>query len=95
MNKHLENFENPIVKFTEQHLVALKAIHKENDLNTFIQVAESLQKGLTNAVNSMKEQMYLEYVNDFLTVEKFAEYHNISEETAEKIINEVRNDTNR
>jgi DNA-binding protein H-NS len=30
--------------------------------------------------------LYLEYVNDFLTVKRFAEYHQISKERAERII---------
>jgi hypothetical protein len=31
--------------------------------------------------------LYLSYVNDFLTIEKFAEHYNISAEKANKIIN--------
>ncbi len=40
-----------------------------------------------------KEQittLYLSYVNDFLTVEKFAEYYGISEILANDIINKGR-----
>jgi len=33
------------------------------------------------------EQLYLSYVNDFLTVERFAGHYNISVEKANKIIN--------
>ncbi len=33
------------------------------------------------------ETLYLSYVNDFLTVERFSEYYNISIEKANKIIN--------
>ena len=32
-------------------------------------------------------EMYLDYFNNFLTVERFAEYYNISEKKADKIIN--------
>lgn len=32
------------------------------------------------------ERLYLFYFNDFLTIARFAEYHNISEELAEKIL---------
>ena len=37
-----------------------------------------------------KETMYLDYVNNFLTVEKFAEYYNISVSEAIDIINECK-----
>ena len=33
------------------------------------------------------ETLYISYVNDFLTVGRFAEYYNISIEKANKIIN--------
>jgi len=36
------------------------------------------------------ETIYLDYVNNFLTVEKFAEHYNISVERAERIINAGR-----
>ena len=36
------------------------------------------------------EEMYLEWVNDFLTIECFAEYHEITVAVAEKIIAEGR-----
>lgn len=32
-------------------------------------------------------EMYLDYCNNFLTVERFAEYHNITKEQAINIIN--------
>lgn len=32
-------------------------------------------------------EMYLDYWNNFLTVERFAEYHNITKEQANDIIN--------
>jgi len=32
-------------------------------------------------------EMYLDYRNNFLTVERFAEYHNITKEQANDIIN--------
>ena len=35
-------------------------------------------------------EMYLDYRNNFLTVERFAEYHNITKEQAINIINEGR-----
>lgn len=38
-----------------------------------------------------KEEMYLDYFNNFLSVSKFAEYYNISEEEANKIIDIFRN----
>jgi len=37
----------------------------------------------------MKEQLakfYLQYLNDFLTVEKFAAYHGMSEQDATKLV---------
>ena len=34
--------------------------------------------------------MYLDFYNNFLTIEKFASYHNISVELAEMIIKEGR-----
>ena len=37
-----------------------------------------------------KETMYLDYVNNFLTVERFAEYYNISIKEANNIINNGR-----
>ena len=38
-----------------------------------------------------KQELYLDYVNNFLTVTAFAEYYNISEKQANKIIDETRN----
>ncbi len=40
---------------------------------------------------AQKKEMYLDYVNNFLTVSKFAEHYNISEDQANSIINEFRN----
>ena len=37
-----------------------------------------------------KREMYLDYVNNFLTIEKFSEHYHISEEEADGIINEGR-----
>jgi len=39
-----------------------------------------------------EEKMYLEWFNDFLTVGCFAEYHLMSKETAEYIINKGKQD---
>jgi plasmid maintenance system antidote protein VapI len=36
------------------------------------------------------EEMYLSYVNDFLTIERFAEYYGITEEQANEVINKGR-----
>lgn len=36
------------------------------------------------------EELYLDYVNNFLTVSRFAEYYSISTELAEAVINEGR-----
>lgn len=38
-----------------------------------------------------EEQMYLDYVNNFLTVLCFAEYYGISENDARALINNQRN----
>jgi len=38
----------------------------------------------------LAEKLYLEYVNDFFTVGRFAEYHGISEKLALLIIEEGR-----
>ena len=35
-----------------------------------------------------RKEMYLDYVNNFLTVEKFAEHYGITEEKANEIIEE-------
>lgn len=37
-----------------------------------------------------KLEMYLDYVNNFLTVKRFAEYYNISEAEALELIAEFR-----
>lgn len=37
------------------------------------------------------KELYLDYTNNFLTVQRFAEYHGISEELAQMIINEAKN----
>lgn len=42
---------------------------------------------------TLKEHLheaYLDYVNNFLTVERFAEYYGISEELARLLISEMR-----
>jgi len=38
------------------------------------------------SMNTTLREMYLEYVNDFLTVERFAEYHEISVLDAQALI---------
>lgn len=44
-------------------------------------------KALKNEIN---EIMYLDYVNNFITLARFAEHYNISEKEAENIIDGVR-----
>ena len=44
----------------------------------------------SEVIIELTKKMYLDYVNDFLTVERFAEYYQISEEYALAIINEGR-----
>lgn len=39
-------------------------------------------------IRDLVERMYLDYLNDFLTVESFSEYYNISEEFAVALIKE-------
>ena len=39
-------------------------------------------------IRDLTENMYLDYVNNFLTVESFSEYYNISEEFAVALIKE-------
>jgi hypothetical protein len=41
--------------------------------------------------NSDREKMYLDYVNNFHSIESFAYYYNISKEYAEWIINQYKN----
>jgi len=38
-----------------------------------------------------REKMYLDYLNNFLTIESFAYYYNISKEYAKWIINQYKN----
>jgi hypothetical protein len=40
--------------------------------------------------NSNRERLYLDYVNNFLTVDRFAEYYALSIKTANEVINEGR-----
>ena len=37
-----------------------------------------------------KIEMYLQFWDEFLTIERFAEYHEISEDDAQKIVDEGR-----
>lgn len=39
-----------------------------------------------NLIKESAEKIYLEYLNSFLTIEKFAEHYSISVENAEKLI---------
>ena len=51
------------------------------------------EKGSNIMINGTKEdvkRMYLDYINNFLTVEKFAEHYNISEKQANSIIESGR-----
>lgn len=41
-------------------------------------------------INKLSEKMYLDYFNNFLTVEKFSEHYNIPEKLAIEIINNGR-----
>lgn len=45
---------------------------------------------MTTITNNKERQMYLDYVNNFLTVERFAEYYGITEKKANAIINKQR-----
>tara|TARA_Y100001938_G_scaffold51063_1_gene71277 strand:- start:204 stop:488 length:285 start_codon:yes stop_codon:yes gene_type:complete len=56
-------------------------------------VYSSMKKetALNDAMNDYKKEMYLDYLNNFLTIEKFASYYNMTEKDASKIINEGRN----
>jgi len=40
--------------------------------------------------NNRIKEMYLDYFNNFLTVDRFAEYYNISKQKATYIINKGR-----
>jgi hypothetical protein len=39
-----------------------------------------------NLITESAEKIYLEYLNSFLTIERFAEYYSISIENTEKLI---------
>ena len=41
------------------------------------------------SISEMVKAMQLSYTNDYLTIEKFAEHHGISETLAQAIINEI------
>ena len=45
---------------------------------------------INDAIEDYKKEMYLDFLNNFLTIKKFSEYHNISENKANQIINEGR-----
>ena len=45
---------------------------------------------IVNAEQKWLEQMYLDYFNSFLTVERFADYYSLSMEQAQEIINKGR-----
>lgn len=47
-------------------------------------------KSMNKSLRSILSDLYLEYVNDYLTIEKFAEHKEISENLARQIINEGR-----
>lgn len=39
-----------------------------------------------NLIKESAEKIYLEYLNNFLTIERFAEHYSISTDNAEKLI---------
>ena len=45
---------------------------------------------MATITNDKERQMYLDYVNNFLTVARFAEYYGITEKKANAIINKQR-----
>ena len=45
---------------------------------------------MATITNDKERQMYLDYVNNFLTVARFAEYYGITEKKANRIINKQR-----
>lgn len=47
-------------------------------------------KGIKFLTEQEQEKMYLDYVNNFLTVAKFAEYYKISWVSAKSLINRQR-----
>ena len=50
---------------------------------------------MTEISYSKKEEMYLDWVNNFLTVDVFAQYYSLSTEEAEQLINEQRSKLNK
>ncbi len=53
---------------------------------TFNRITGTVSANRVNYNDSDLQQMYLDYVNNFLTVEKFAEHYNISNNEANKVI---------
>jgi hypothetical protein len=53
---------------------------------------------LTNKIKHLTtnevEKLYLSYVNDFITIENFCNYYNISYYSAKTLINTMRNKSN-
>ena len=43
---------------------------------------------MSNSLDDVIHKVYLDYVNNFLSVERFAEYYNISVDFAEALIKE-------
>jgi len=48
-------------------------------------------KGLKHITVTKAEKMYLDYVNNFITLSAFAEYYGISYYSAERIVDLFRN----
>ena len=50
---------------------------------------KTIERSTGNIINPIRG-MFLDYFNNYLTIEKFAEHYNISVELAQKIIDEGR-----
>ena len=57
-----------------------------SDLKYASKKVQSLETSFTKKRHSIYLEMYLEYRNDFLTVDRFAEHHGIDTMTANNII---------
>lgn len=79
-----------------------QALNRTVDSDCISVADEALMKGLASMLDEWSDKiyrrekrLYLDYVNDFVTVEKFAEHYSLPIEEANRIIRRFRNGCNR
>ena len=70
-----------------ESFLKLSQMPKDQAKNTIIRLIDHFENELINSLGfKNKKELYLDFLNNFLTVSGFAKYFDINEKTAERLI---------